>query len=101
MWYNCLSCYVGGDIMANIKSAQKKIRVINKKTLVNKMRKNEIKTYIKKFEKAIAEENFDLAKDLIKVIDKKLSKAAHKHLLHKNNAARKMSRLQKMLNKTA
>ena len=87
--------------MANIKSAQKKIRVINKKTLVNKMRKNEIKTYIKKFEKAIAEENFDLARDLIKVIDKKLSKAAYKHLLHKNNAARKMSRLQKMLNKTA
>lgn len=87
--------------MANIKSAQKKIRVINKKTLVNKMRKNEIKTYIKKFEKAIAEENYDQAQELIKVIDKKLSKAAHNHLLHKNNAARKMSRLQKMLNQTA
>lgn len=87
--------------MANIKSAQKKIRVINKKTLVNKMRTNEIKTYIKKFEKAITEENYDQAQELIKIIDRKLSKAAHKHLLHKNNAARKMSRLQKMLNQTA
>lgn len=87
--------------MANIRSAQKKIRVINKKTLVNKMRKNEIKTYIKKFESAIAEENLEVARELIRVIDKKLSKATHKHLLHKNNAARKMSRLHKLLNKTA
>lgn len=87
--------------MANIKSAEKKIRVINKKTLVNKMAKSEIKTYIKKFEVAVAEGDYAKASDLLKVIDKKLSRAAHKNLLHKNNVARKMSRLQKMLNKVA
>ncbi|MBU5438341.1 30S ribosomal protein S20 [Tissierella sp. MSJ-40] len=84
--------------MANIKSAEKKIRVIKRKTAVNKSIKSEIKTYIKKFDTAVANENLDEAKELLKVIDKKLKRAAQKNIIHKNNVARKVSRLTKKLN---
>lgn len=87
--------------MANIKSAKKRILVINKKTEVNKSRKSEIKTYIKKFEKAVAENNFEEAKSLLRLCEKKLSQAAAKNTIHKNAASRKVSRLAKKLNKIA
>lgn len=41
--------------MANIKSALKRIDITKKQTLKNKSRKSEIKTYIKKFDLALAE----------------------------------------------
>lgn len=84
--------------MANIKSAKKRILTTKKRTARNKARKSEIKTYIKKFEDAIANENFSEAKELLKTIDKKLKRAAHKNVIHKNNASRKVSRLTKKLN---
>lgn len=85
--------------MANIKSAEKRIKVIRTKTGFNKSRKSAIKTYIVKFEEALAENKIDEAKDLLKTISKKIDQAASKNVLHKNNAAKKVSRLQKKLNK--
>ncbi len=85
-------------VLANIKSAKKRILVAGKRTAINKSKKSEIKTYIKKFEAAVANENFDDARELLKVIDKKLKRAAHKNILHMNNASRKVSRLTKKLN---
>lgn len=85
--------------MANIKSAQKRILVTAKKTALNKSKKTEMKTYIKKFDSAVANENFEEAKALLKIIDKKLKKAAQHNVLHKNTASRKISRLTKALNK--
>lgn len=87
--------------MANIKSAKKRILVINKKTAVNKDRKSEIKTYIKKFETALNEGNFESAKEYLKICEKKLYQAAAKNTIHKNAAARKVSRLTKKLNNVA
>ncbi|MDD2495794.1 MAG: 30S ribosomal protein S20 [Tissierellia bacterium] len=87
--------------MANIKSAKKRILVINKKTEVNKSRKSEIKTYIKKFEAAINDGNYEKAKEYLKVCEKKLLQAAAKNTIHKNAAARKVSRLTLKLNKIA
>ncbi|MEJ8751241.1 30S ribosomal protein S20 [Lagierella sp. ICN-221743] len=84
--------------MANIKSAIKRIEVTKRQTLENKSRKSEIKTYIKKFEKAITDENFDEAKKLLRLIDKKLKKATAKNIIHKNTASRQVSRLAKKLN---
>ncbi len=84
--------------MANIKSAEKRILVIEKKTALNKSRKSEIKTYIKKFENAVNAGDLVEAKVLLSVIDKKLKRAAHKNVLHKNTVARKVSRLTKKLN---
>ena len=87
--------------MANIKSAKKRILVINKKTEVNKSRKSEIKTYIKKFETALTEGNYEKAKELLTVCEKKLYQAAAKNTIHKKAASRKVSRLSLRLNKVA
>ncbi|MDR7870197.1 MAG: 30S ribosomal protein S20 [Tissierellaceae bacterium] len=85
--------------MANIKSAKKRIELTKNKTLINKAKKTEIKTYIKKFETALNEGNLDEAQVLIKAIDKKLKRAAQRNIIHDNAVARKMSHLTKRLNK--
>jgi small subunit ribosomal protein S20 len=85
--------------VANIKSAEKRILVTRKRTALNKSRKSEIKTYIKKFDSAVAKGEYEEARALLKVIDKKLKKAAHKNVIHMNAASRKVSRLTKALNK--
>ncbi|MCF6465599.1 30S ribosomal protein S20 [Clostridium sp. Cult2] len=84
--------------MANIKSAEKRIRTTKKRTELNKSRKSEIKTYIKKFDLAIDNGNIDEAKELLKIIDRKLKRATHKNVIHKNAAARRVSVLSKRLN---
>ncbi|HOK63452.1 MAG TPA: 30S ribosomal protein S20 [Soehngenia sp.] len=84
--------------MANIKSAEKRILVTQKKTALNRARKSEIKTYIKKFESALQANQIDEARSLLKTIDKKLKRAAHKNVIHMNQASRKISRLTKKLN---
>lgn len=85
--------------MANIKSAKKRIELTRNRTVINKSKKTEIKTYIRKFESALNAGNVDEARELIKVIDKKLKKAASKNIIHDNAAARRMSNLTKRLNK--
>ncbi|MCF6460626.1 30S ribosomal protein S20 [Clostridium sp. Cult3] len=84
--------------MANIKSAKKRIRTTEKRTAINKSRKSEIKTYIRKFDTAIENGNVEEARELLKIIDKKLKKATHKNIIHKNAASRKISHLTKKLN---
>lgn len=84
--------------MANIKSAEKRILITEKRTAINKAKKSEIKTYMKKFDKAIDNGNVEEAKVLLKAIDKKLKRAAQKNIIHMNNVARKVSRLTKRLN---
>lgn len=83
--------------MANIKSSIKRIAVIKKKTLENKMVKTALKTTIKKFDKAVSagEEN---SKELMNNAVISLDKAASRGIIHKNAAARKKSRLAKKLN---
>lgn len=84
--------------MANIKSAEKRILVTKTKTEINKKRKSEIKTYIRKFNDALDKNNFEEANELLKAIDKKLKRAEVKNTIHKNAASRKVSRLTKELN---
>lgn len=85
--------------MANIKSAIKRIGVTERQTKENQSRKSEIKTYIKKFEKAINAGELEEAREILKVVDKKLKQATAKNVLHKNAASRKLSNLSKQLNK--
>ena len=84
--------------MANIKSAEKRILTTKTKTDLNKSRKSEIKTYIKKFDLAIENGNVEEAQELLKIIDRKLKRAAHKNVVHKNAASRKVGSLTKKLN---
>lgn len=87
--------------MANIKSAKKRIDVINKKTLRNKMIKSKVKTVVKKVEAAIAAGDKEAAQANLLVAISEINKAASKGIYHKNNAARKVSRLTIAVNKMA
>ncbi len=84
--------------MANIKSAKKRIRVIEKKTARNKRTKAHIKAILKSFEAAIADADLDTAKDQLALAEKKIMQAVSKGTIHKNAAARKVSRLTKRFN---
>ncbi len=87
--------------MANIKSAKKRMRVIETKTLRNKMIKSKVKTLVKKVESAVAAGDKALATTALKDAVVAIDKAAAKGIFHKNTAARKVSKLAKAVNKVA
>ena len=87
--------------LANIKSAKKRVLVIETKTLRNKTIKSKIKTLVKKVELAVAENDKAAAEAALKVATSEISKAASKGVFHKNTAARKISRLTLAVNKLA
>ncbi len=84
--------------MANIKSAKKRIKVTETKTLRNRMIKSALKTTLKKFEIALASGNVETAKTAYISAGRALDMAASKGVIHKNMAARKKSRLALKLN---
>ncbi|MEG0157267.1 MAG: 30S ribosomal protein S20 [Anaerovoracaceae bacterium] len=84
--------------MANIKSAKKRIRVIEKKTARNKRTKAHIKAVLKSFEAAMADKDLDAAADQLALAEKKLMQSVAKGTMHKNAASRKVSRLTKRFN---
>jgi len=84
--------------VANIKSAKKRTKVIAKKTANNRIRKSVIKTAERRFFEAIEAGDKELALERFKTAEKAIDKAASKNILHKNAAARKVSRLAKQLN---
>lgn len=86
------------NVLANIKSALKRIKVIEFKTRRNKIIVSTLKTSVRKFEDALKAGNIDEAKDLYKKAARVIDKAVSKGTLHKNTAARKKSRLAKKLN---
>ena len=87
--------------MPNIKSAKKRVKVIQTKTLRNQMLKSELKTYIKKFELLADEGNKAEALAAYKIAVQKLDQAVSKGILHKNTGARKKSQLTLKLNRVA
>ena len=84
--------------MPNIKSAIKRVNVIEKKTLRNNMIKSSYKTSVKKFEQDIEAGNVEDAKKLFVEATKKIDQACTKGVIVKNTAARKKSNLAKKLN---
>ena len=87
--------------MPNIKSAIKRVDVIEKKTLRNNMVKSEYKSAVKKFEAALLEGNKEVAEKLLSEAVKKIDSACSKGVIKKNTASRKKSNLAKKLNKLA
>ena len=84
--------------MANIKSAKKRIRVIDKKTARNRRIKNHLKVVLKSFDAALEAGDMETAKAKLALAEKKLMQAAAKGTIHKNAASRKVSRLAKRFN---
>lgn len=85
--------------MPNIKSAEKRVDVIEKRTLRNAPIKTAVKTSVRKFEEALTAAP-DAAKEKLTKAVEAIDKAVTKGVLHKNTAARKKSRLAKKFNKT-
>ena len=84
--------------MANIKSAKKRVLVNRKKAERNKSIKSAVKTSIKKVEAAVAAKDKEAAVAALTNAISTIDKAATKGVYHKNNAARKVSRLSKAVN---
>ena len=85
--------------MANIKSAKKRILVIEKKTLRNKMIKSQVKTAVPTGTSSSRPKDAAAAKESLTAAISAIDKAKSKGIFHKNNAARKISRLTKAVNK--
>lgn len=87
--------------MANIKSAKKRIKVIQTKTERNKAIKSCVKTSIKKVYAAIAANDKAAADTALLHAISDIDKATSKGVYHKNTSSRKVSRLSKAVNKMA
>ena len=84
--------------MANIKSAKKRILVTATKTAKNKAIRSEVKTSIKKVEAAVAANDKAAAQEALKNATSVIEAAGSKGVYHKNNVARKVARLAKLVN---
>ncbi len=87
--------------MANIKSAKKRIEVAQIRTEKNKAIKSGVKTAMKKVFAAIEAGDKEAAKVALTNATKTIEMATSKGVYHKNNAARKVSRLSKAVNQMA
>ena len=83
--------------MANIKSAIKRNRQNEKRRLLNRIFRGSARTQVKKAREAISDGDREKAVAEVKGAISKLDRAASKGVIHKNNAARKKSRLMKQL----
>jgi small subunit ribosomal protein S20 len=85
--------------VANTRSARKRIRTNHRKHVRNMMYRSRAKTMIKRAEQDIfgeapAEETLESVRSAIQTLDR----AANKGIIHRNNAARRKSRLMKKFN---
>jgi len=87
--------------LANIKSAKKRILVNQTKAARNKAIRSAVKTSIKKVDAAVAANDKAAANAALTDAISTISKATSKGVYHKNNAARKVSRLSKAVNSIA
>ncbi|WP_375290723.1 30S ribosomal protein S20 [Qipengyuania sp.] len=81
--------------MANTPQARKRIRRNATRAEVNGARMSRIRTFLKKVESAIESGDKDAAKAALNGAQPELARGVARGVLHKNTAARKMSRLSK------
>ena len=79
--------------MANTPQAKKRARQNEARFAINKARRSRIRTYLRKVEEAIAGGDQAAAAEALKTAQPELMRGVSKGVVHKNTAARKMSRL--------
>lgn len=79
--------------MANTASAKKAARQTVRRTAVNKSRRSQMRTYVRKLEEAITSGDHTAAVAAFDAAQPQMMRAAQKNLIHKNTASRKVSRL--------
>ncbi|HOB14588.1 MAG TPA: 30S ribosomal protein S20 [Novosphingobium sp.] len=83
--------------MANTPQAKKRIRRNEKRAEINGNRMGRIRTFVKKVEAALAGGDKTAAAEALKAAQPELARGVARGVLHKNTAARKMSRLTKRI----
>jgi len=86
--------------MPNIKSAIKRARQSDKRRLKNQSEKSAIRTAEKKLRALVAEKKADEAVKMQAQLSSMVDKASKRNLIHENAAARKKSRIAKLVKKT-
>ena len=89
--------FYGGNPVANTKSAIKHIRSSERKRQRNRVYRSRARTFIKRTRKLAAEGRLDEARETAQMAISTLDRAAGKGIIHPNNAARRKSRLMRML----
>jgi len=84
--------------VAHSLSAKKRVRQNEKSRIINRSRKRQIKTQVKRFEATLEKADVETASEQLRLLTKKLDKTAATSTMHKKTAARKKSRLAKKLN---
>ncbi len=84
--------------MAYHKSAKKRIRQTERRTTVNRARISRVRTFVKKVELAIAGGDKAAAQEALRAAQPELMRGVTKGVIHRNTAARKMSRLSARIN---
>ena len=87
--------------MANNPGAKKAIRKIARRTEVNGARRSRVRTFVRKFEEALAGGELNVARTAFTEAQSELMRAVSKGVVHKNTGARKVSRLAARLKKLA
>lgn len=87
--------------MAHHKSAKKRIRQTERRTAINRARTSRVRSYIKKVETAIATGDKTAAETALREAQPEIHRGATRGVLHRNAAARKLSRLSARIKKLA
>ena len=90
-----------GVIMANHASAKKRIRRNARMEIINKVRKNRVRSFIKKVEVAIDKSDKKLAQQAFKEAQPEMHRSVTKGVFNKNTISRKLSRLSSRIKKIA
>lgn len=83
--------------MPNTRTAKKAMRQTQRRTEINKARKSRVRTFIRKVEEAIASGDQKAAAEALRIAQPEIMRGARKRVMHKNTAARKISRLSKRI----
>jgi small subunit ribosomal protein S20 len=84
--------------MPHHKSAEKRLRQTEKRTVTNRARMSRVRTFVKKVEVAIETGDRAAAQSALQLAQPELHRATTKGVLHKNTVARKLSRLATRIN---
>jgi len=87
--------------MANNPGAKKAIRKIARRTEANKSRRSRVRTFLRKFDEAVAAGDPGAAQAAFTTAQSELMRAVGKGVVHRNTGSRKVSRLHRQLKKMA
>lgn len=83
--------------MANTKTAQQNVTLTERRTIINRTRVSRIRTFVKAVEQAILDGKKDEANKALQAAQPEIQRGVTKGVVHKNTAARKISRLSKRI----